>query len=206
MRLNQIGLGLDRGSKMRHRGIGFALLGQDPTQRRLRVRIIRGKLARLFEFGARPGNVSFLEGLLATLKSQSLRGFRGRRRRLRERTDIHHERCRAKENSEPRKLLEHDEWKLFSLFRIITNARVRPCVCYDITGTARLRGPCAAVSLKPCQFPDELSCNPPALPGSLQRGLASPRSLPNQIRRPYIANWHPIRFVPSITCFPPTIG
>src|ERR1700687_1030826 len=206
MRLNQIGLGLDRGSKMRHRGIGFALLGQDPTERRLRVRIFWGKLDRLFEFGSGPRNISFPDSLLATLKSQLLRGFRRRSRRLRQRANVHHERCRSEDNSEPKKLLEHDEWKLFSLFRIITNARVRLCVCYDITGTARLRGPCAAGSLKPCQFPDELSCNSPAPPRSLQRGLASPRSLPNQILRPYIANWRPIRSVPSTTCFPPTIG
>src|SRR6202158_1220261 len=174
MRLNQIGLGLDRGSKMRHRGIGFALLGQDPTQCRLRVRIIRGKLDRLFEFGPCPRNISYPEVLLATLKSQSLRGFRRRSRRLRQRANVHHERCRSEDNSEPKKLLEHDEWKLFSLFRIITNARVRPCLCYDITGTPRLREPCATGSFKPCQFPDEVSCNSPAPPRSLQRGAASP--------------------------------
>jgi hypothetical protein len=69
MRFNQIGLGLDRGSKMRHRSIGFALLSQDPTQSRLGVRILRGKLDRLFEFGPCPRNISSAEGLLATLQS-----------------------------------------------------------------------------------------------------------------------------------------
>src|ERR1700719_4102986 len=160
MRLNQIGLGFDRGSKMRRRGIGFALLSQDPTQRRLRVRIIRGKLDRLFEFGACPGNVSFLEGLLATLNSESLRGFRGRNRRLRLRANLDHECCRGEENSEPKKLLEHDEWKWFSLFCIITNAsRAARCVMTLLerqdSRVVRSR------HLKPCQFPDELSCNSP---------------------------------------------